>query len=113
MAATAALQGGQETFSRAQVAYLIHLAYEAGRLHGYSEEVAETVGTWMEHAEPRKTRADRIAERLADYERLSGPPRFHGGLPKPTTYFPADPNRPRPPFPTLAQQAAYTTGEAA
>jgi hypothetical protein len=81
LAATDALRwrrGG--LWTDAEVAYLIHLAYETGRLHGYSEDMAELVGTWQEHAPPpRFTREQRIAERLAETERLYGPPRYRGG----------------------------------
>lgn len=66
-----------DTFTRGQVAYLIALAYETGRLHGYADDLADTIGTWQEHPAPaRLTRQQRIAQRLADY----GPaPRYTGG----------------------------------
>lgn len=66
LAATEALQhrrGGRWT--DAEVAYLIALAYEVGRLHGYSEDVAETAACWREHAQPQPTREQRVAARLA------------------------------------------------
>lgn len=54
----------QQHFTRSQVAYLIALAYETGRLHAASEEMAETFACWREHAEPRATRAERIRGRI-------------------------------------------------
>jgi hypothetical protein len=55
----------RETFTRAQVAYLVHLAYETGRLHGYAGEMAETVECWREYVQPRTTRVQRQAARDA------------------------------------------------
>lgn len=76
--AVAAMQR-QETFSRAQVAYLIAVAYEVGRRHTLAEDLHETIACWDADATPIQTREKRIAARLAEYERLSGPPRYHGG----------------------------------
>lgn len=52
-------------WSDEEVAHLVRLAYDTGRLHGWAADMAELEGCWREHAEPRKTRQDRIAERLA------------------------------------------------
>lgn len=53
-------------FTRAQVAYLIALAYQTGRAHAAGEDMAETVACWAEFAEPRKTRDQRVQQRLDD-----------------------------------------------
>lgn len=64
LAAVEAMRG-QDTFTRDQVAYLVHLAYETGRLHGYAREMADTVECWQDHLQPRATRAQRKAARDA------------------------------------------------
>lgn len=69
----------QDTFTRDQVAYLIAVAYEVGRRHTLAEDLAETVACWDEHATPAQTREQRIAARMANYEQISGPGRYHGG----------------------------------
>jgi hypothetical protein len=69
----------QEQFSRAQVAYIVAVAYEIGRRHTLAEDLAETIGTWDAHATPSQVRDKRKAARLAEYERLAGPARYHGG----------------------------------
>lgn len=63
-----ALRQGQEVYTSAQVAYLIHLAYESGRAAAAGEDLAETVACWAEHPLPRITRTARIAQRMADME---------------------------------------------
>lgn len=81
LAATEALRTRRgQGWTDEQVAYLIALAYQTGRIHGYAEDLAETLGTWREHAAPaRLTRAQRIQARLAEAERLYGPARYTGG----------------------------------
>lgn len=54
----------QQHFTRAQVAYLIHLAYETGRTHAATEDMAEVVACWDEFAEARPTREQRVQRRL-------------------------------------------------
>lgn len=107
LAAAEALQAWRgKPWTDEQVAYLIALAYREGLAHGNTFQVAELLATWAEHpAEPMPTRADRIAAEVA----AAGPERFAGGLPIPPTYFPADPDRVPPKFPTLAEQAAWLT----
>ncbi|MFI5495280.1 hypothetical protein [Actinoplanes sp. NPDC051859] len=127
-----------QSWSDAQVAYLVHLAYETGRLHGYSEDVAETVACWEEHAEPRRTRAARIASRVAEmteaaranhrrldrpegYEYTGGPVDWETGMARrragqaldaqPSSLHPAEPHRSKPQFPNLAEQAAWLSSE--
>lgn len=81
LAATEALlERRGQPWTDEQVAYLIALAYRTGRIHGYAEDLADTLGGWQEHAPaPQLTREQRKAERLAAYERDAGPPRFAGG----------------------------------
>jgi hypothetical protein len=77
----------QDTFTRDQVAYLVHLAYETGRLHGYAGEMADTVECWQEHVQPRVTRAQRQAARAAAMRNppagtyLGGPVDWETGTP--------------------------------
>lgn len=68
LAAADALRSGQQNFTAAQVAALIHLAYETGRRHGAAEDMAEVVACWHEFAEPRRTREERVKARLAEME---------------------------------------------
>lgn len=63
-----ALRQGQETFTSAQVAYLVALAFESGRTAAAGEDLAETVACWVEHANPRRVRGDRVAARVAEME---------------------------------------------
>lgn len=105
LAATDALKHrrGQQ-WTDEQVAYLIALAYTSGLTDGHTRQVAELIATWAEHpTTPAPTRQDRIAAEVA----AAGPARFAGGLPRPQDYFPADPDRVPPKFPTLAEQAAW------
>lgn len=78
LAATEAMRT-QDTFTRDQVAYLIAVAYQVGRQHTLTQDLAETIACWDEHATPPQTREQRIAARMAHYERTSGPARYHGG----------------------------------
>jgi hypothetical protein len=121
LSAVEALTAGQEAYSSAQVAYLIGLSYEIGRRHTLAEDLAETIANWDEHtlddgrctvvrpalrSAVRNVRDRRKAARLAEYERLSGTPRFAGGLPSPRSTYPDEGRRP-PKFPTLAEQAEW------
>jgi len=67
-AADALRQGQQEVYTSAQVAYLLHLAYESGRTAAAGEDLAEAVACWAEHPLPRITRAQRVAQRIAEME---------------------------------------------
>jgi hypothetical protein len=97
----------QDTFTRDQVAYLVHLAYTSGLATGHTRQVVELLDTWAERpATPLPDRAARIAAEVA----AAGPPRFLGGLPKPSDSYPAEPG-PRPRFPTLAEQSTWLTAE--
>lgn len=78
LAAVEAMQT-QETFTRAQAAYLIALAYETGRRQRLAEGLAETTACWAEHPTPQQVREQRVADRLAAMERYSGPPTYQGG----------------------------------
>jgi hypothetical protein len=64
LAATEALRT-LGTFNRAQVAYLVALAYERGRVHAASEDIAEAVACWREFADPEVTREERVQRRHA------------------------------------------------
>lgn len=66
-----ALHGPQQTFTRDQVAYLISLAYQAGRRHAAADDLAEMVGCWQEYAEAPRTREQRVADRMAEMDRLA------------------------------------------
>jgi hypothetical protein len=66
--AAAEAMRNHEVFNRDQVAYLMHLAYETGRVHGWADDMADMAGTWQEHAQPRKTREDHIRRRLDEME---------------------------------------------
>lgn len=120
LSAIEAIQGAQDTFTRAQVAYIAAVAYETGRRHTMAENIAETIhrfDTKLPDAgrcvvtRPRfKAVADRRkAARLAEYERLSGSPKFQGGLPKPASTFARESARPR--FPRPEDQAAWLSAE--
>ena len=121
LSAAEALSAGQETFSSAQVAYLIALAYEIGRRHTLAEDLAETIAHWDERTlndgrctvvrpalrdAVRSVREKRKVARLAEYERVSGPARFAGGLPLPRSTYPSTGRQP-PRFPSVASQAEW------
>ena len=63
-----ALRQGQELYTADQVAYLLHLAYESGRTAAAGEDLAEVVACWAEHPLPTITRAQRVAQRIAEME---------------------------------------------
>lgn len=67
----------QQHFTREQVAYLIALAYDSGVTQGrgdlaehleHAADMAEVADCWRQHAQPRPTREQRVAQRLADME---------------------------------------------
>ena len=68
MAAAALTDNNQQHFTRAQVAYLIALAYESGRAHAAAEDMAEVVACWHEFAKAAATREQRVAQRHADMQ---------------------------------------------
>lgn len=67
LAAADALRGPQQTFTREQVAYLLHLAYDAGRTARYVADVAELHAGWARHPHQRTTADERYAERMAQF----------------------------------------------
>ncbi len=65
----------QKTFTRAQMAYLVALAYDSGLTQGRAdlaehlakaESMAEIAACWDEHYQPKPTRKQRIARRHED-----------------------------------------------
>lgn len=78
--AAAALQDpNRDTFTRAEVAYLMRLAYDSGRTATYLDDIARIHCTWADNAEPRRTYEQRVADELAQIEQQYGPPRYGGG----------------------------------
>lgn len=71
MRAADALRAGQQYYTDAQVAYLIALAYQTGRIHAAAEDMAEIAGCWEELAQPGPTREERVAARLAEMDRTA------------------------------------------
>lgn len=65
----------QQTFSRAQVAYLIELAYRTGLTARRAYDIGELHASWAEHHTDPPTRADRVAAEIA----AAGPCRYLGG----------------------------------
>jgi hypothetical protein len=107
LAAVEAIDSAQKAFTRQQVAYLVAVAYRSGLTHGQAYDIGELLATWAdEHPEP-PTREDRIAAEIA----RGGPALFTGGMPIPATYFPADPGRTPPRFPTLDEQASWLSAK--
>jgi len=90
----------QRTFTREQVGYLMHLAYESGRTATYREGLAELHSVWEDRAERRRTYEGLVADRIAAYtaaaERINaklGRPdgyRYDGGPVDWDTGLPAD-----------------------
>lgn len=72
------------TWTDAQVAVLIALAFDSGCTATAMDDLAETVGTWAEHPVPRKTRELRVAERIAAMELHAA--RIAAELGRPTGY---------------------------
>lgn len=79
LAAVDAINSGQQTFTRAQVAYLMHLTFLSGIEHARTFGTAILIAGWDINTTPRRTRDLLIAERLAEYERTAGPARYTGG----------------------------------
>jgi hypothetical protein len=69
LAAVEALQDPKrETFTRAQVAYLIDLAFRTGVQHRNTYDRAEMIAEWNAHASPQSIRERRIAGEMRQYE---------------------------------------------
>lgn len=68
----------RKTYSRAEVAYFLALAYASGRKQLHFEEFWDCAPL-AQRPDPAEIRRRRIAQRLAEYERLAGPPRYRGG----------------------------------
>lgn len=67
LAAADALNSGQQAFTRAQAAYLMRIAYDAGRTARYREDLAELHSTWDGSTWRHKTNEQMVAERLSGY----------------------------------------------
>jgi hypothetical protein len=113
----------RETFTRAQVAHLIRLAYLSGGRARNRLDAAELEHIWSEHPMPVTTAEDRRARQLADMEEAAArvrhgrplrrfwPAAMPGGWPLPPTlpgpedtWWPEDDGWPCPP-PALRGQA--------
>ena len=79
LAAAEAISSGQQSFTRDQVAYLIHIAFLSGIEHARAFGTAVLIAGWEIHQQPHRTRDMLIAERLAEYEHHAGPVTYHGG----------------------------------
>lgn len=55
----------RDTYTAAEVHTLLYAAYNRGR---YDADINELRGTWAEHDEPRATREQRVARRLAEMD---------------------------------------------
>ncbi|MGW3808832.1 hypothetical protein [Micromonospora sp. NPDC005113] len=78
LAASQALQATtRQTFTREQVAYLMHLAYDAGRTATYLDDIAELHATWARHRDPQPTAEQRYRQRMADMAERGGD--YRGG----------------------------------
>lgn len=66
LAATTAMQDPARTYSRAEVAYLMRLAYDSGRTARYVADLAETHAGWARNRDYLPTAAQRYAERMAE-----------------------------------------------
>lgn len=67
LAAAAALQDpARQTYTREQVAYLMHLAYDAGRTARYVSDLAELHAGWARHPIQRVTAEERYQQRMAE-----------------------------------------------
>lgn len=84
-----ALNGGQGTFTRSQVAYLLHLAFESGIRYQGTFAEGEMLAGWTAHHDTPPSRKERIAAELATVdhrariraERQGRPYRIHPGGP--------------------------------
>jgi hypothetical protein len=86
LSAVQALDAGQESFTRAQVAHIAAMAYDAGRSSTFLEDLAETVTVWEDRAEQRLTYEQRVAARIAEMERNAAMNRLRAGLPPRPVY---------------------------
>lgn len=78
LAAAAALQDpNRQTFTRAEVAYLMHLAYLSGGTAREQGDINELFHTWATHPHQRLTAEQRIAARLAEMAAAGGD--YRGG----------------------------------
>jgi hypothetical protein len=67
LAAAGALQDPtRQTFTRAEVAYLMRLAYDSGRTATYLDDIAELHATWARHPQHRVSGEQRYEQRLAE-----------------------------------------------
>ena len=67
LAAAGALQDPtRQTFTRAEVAYLMRLAYDSGRTATYLDDIAELHAGWARHPQHRVSAEQRYEQRLAD-----------------------------------------------
>ncbi|MFI6759439.1 hypothetical protein ACIBF5_09900 [Micromonospora sp. NPDC050417] len=84
-----AIESGQQTFTREQAAYLMHLAFDAGRTATHLEDVAEVHCAAQDNATMRATYEAKVAVRMAEMSaaadrinhQLGRPPgyRYDGG----------------------------------
>ncbi|MEH1013061.1 hypothetical protein V6U90_08110 [Micromonospora sp. CPCC 206060] len=72
LAATDAMRSDQQTYTREQVAYLMHLAYDSGRTARYVGDLAELHAGWARHPIQRPTAEQRYAERMAEMTAAAG-----------------------------------------
>lgn len=89
LAAADAIRGPQTTYTREQVAYLMHLAYLSGATARHLGDINEMTKTWATHPHQRITAEQRHAERMAEMAahaaqinaELGRPPgyEYHGG----------------------------------
>lgn len=77
LAASEALREPGYEFTREQVAYLICLSYQTGKMHGLHESLSDVCGLWTPSETPEDIRGRRVAARLAAY----GPPSAYLGGP--------------------------------
>jgi hypothetical protein len=71
LSAAEALTGEQETFTRAQVAHLISLAFESGIRFRATYAEGELLASWAAHHAAPPTRQERIAAELAAVDRAA------------------------------------------
>jgi len=85
LAAAAALQDPtRDTYTRDQVAYLMHLAYLSGGTARHVGDIHEMTATWARHPHERATAEQRHAERMA--EMTAAATRINAELGRPADY---------------------------
>ncbi|MEU4570804.1 hypothetical protein [Micromonospora sp. NPDC023956] len=84
LAAADALHSPQQTFTRDQVAYLMHLAYDSGRTAHHLEDVARLHCTGIDNAFLRRTHEQRVADEIADMTARAE--RLHADMGRPPGY---------------------------